>query len=83
MSTDADVLVANTGALAMTLGPPTQDLLLKAIQLIDATHAATVSGTNVLGQSGKLAHFASAGVLLLLTSVGGQWVQIGGNVTWS
>ena len=67
----------------MTLAAPSADGQFKTIQLTNATHASTVAGTNVQGQSGKSAHFASLGDTLILYSLGGKWVAIGGSATWS
>ncbi len=76
-------LDATSGNQTNTLATPAADGHYKVIQMTAAGgHTATVSGTNIQGQSGKVGTFSAAADSLVLLSVGGLWVKIGGNVAF-
>lgn len=78
------ILKANANNVAATLAAPAQDGLWKFIYASDVTHTPSVSGTNVLTESGKIGTFGSLGAFLAMHSLGGKWCIVGfSGVTWA
>lgn len=77
-------LDGTTNASAVTLAAPAADGQLKLFELAtSAAHSPTLDGTNVQGQAGKAATFGALGDSLVLLSLGGAWVILGGSVSWA
>lgn len=78
------ILKATANNVAATLAAPAQDGLWKFIYASDVTHTPSVSGTNVLTESGKIGTFGSLGAFLAMHSLGGKWCIVGfSGVTWA
>lgn len=87
------ILDGTTSAFAATLAAPTADGQVKIIKLgVSSAHSPTLDGANIVtaagvSQAGKTAPFTSIAAgsvsFLILLSVGGVWVTIGGNVTFA